>query len=128
MTFEFAAATLVPAQGQVNWRDHLPVHLAAELFPLMSEAELRELGEDIKKTRLRNPVDLWRDADGKVYLLDGRNRLDAMEMVGISFGKRYDLFRKGSKLARTWPSKCRSLCFRAIGQHRPPPPDRRSEA
>src|SRR5215813_9299133 len=34
---------------QSTWRDHLPVHPAADLFPLMSEPELRELGEDIKK-------------------------------------------------------------------------------
>jgi hypothetical protein len=33
-------------------RDHLPVHPAADLFPLMSEPELRELGEDIKKNGL----------------------------------------------------------------------------
>jgi hypothetical protein len=32
-----------------NWRYDLSVHPAADLFPLMSEAELRELGEDIKK-------------------------------------------------------------------------------
>ena len=33
-----------------SWRDVLPVHAAADLFPLMSEDELRELGDDIKKT------------------------------------------------------------------------------
>jgi len=32
-----------------SWRDHLKVHPAAELFPRMTEAELRELGEDIKR-------------------------------------------------------------------------------
>jgi hypothetical protein len=31
-----------------SWRDFLPVHPAAELFPLMAGAELRELGENIK--------------------------------------------------------------------------------
>jgi hypothetical protein len=61
-----------------SWRDLLPVHPAAELFPMMSEEELRSLGEDIKKNGLREGVALL---DGK--LLDGRNRLEAMEAVGI---------------------------------------------
>jgi hypothetical protein len=42
-----------------SWRDVLPIHPAAELFPLMSEAELRELGEDIKQNRLKHPIVLW---------------------------------------------------------------------
>jgi hypothetical protein len=57
------------------------VHPAADLFPLMSEAELRELGEDIKANGLRASIVLYK---GK--LLDGRNRLDAMELVGVKFG------------------------------------------
>jgi hypothetical protein len=66
-----------------SWRDVLPIHPAAELFPLMSEAELRELGEDIKtKKRLTSSFALiYRN--GRHELLDGRNRLDAMELVGI---------------------------------------------
>ena len=36
-----------------SWRDHLKVHPAAALFPRMTEAELRELGEDIKRNGLR---------------------------------------------------------------------------
>jgi hypothetical protein len=61
-----------------SWRDVLPVHPAAELFPCMSETELRELGEDIKARGIQSPVILC-----KRKLLDGRNRLDAMELVGI---------------------------------------------
>src|SRR6266516_435129 len=60
---------------QRTWRDFLPIHPAANLFPTMSESELRELGEDIKKSGLLAPVILCRGE-----LLDGRNRLDAMEM------------------------------------------------
>jgi hypothetical protein len=64
-----------------SWRDVLPIHPAAELFPLMSQEELRELGEDIKaKGTIHHPIVLYQ---GK--LLDGRNRLDAMEMVGFDF-------------------------------------------
>ena len=38
----------------INWRDHLAVHPAAELFPLLSEtdpAALKELAEDIRAAR-----------------------------------------------------------------------------
>jgi N6-adenosine-specific RNA methylase IME4 len=75
----------------------LPVHPAAELFPLMSEAELRELGEDIKTNGLQVPITLLytgtspagtspeRKDCTKYALLDGRNRLDAMELVGAQF-------------------------------------------
>jgi hypothetical protein len=69
-----------------NWRDHVDVHPAADLFPLMSEAELRELGEDIKKNGLQNDIVLCvRDDgdDGRPCLLDGRNRLDALAMAGM---------------------------------------------
>jgi hypothetical protein len=65
------------AQGRESWRDHLPVHPAANLFPPMSKDELRELGEDIKANGLVSSIVLYK---GK--LLDGRNRLDAMELVG----------------------------------------------
>jgi N6-adenosine-specific RNA methylase IME4 len=81
-----------PAQGtshrQQTWCDVLPIHPAADLFPLMATDELRELGEDIKKNGLTSPIAIVtrKDAKGWHYqLLDGRNRLDAMELVGITF-------------------------------------------
>jgi hypothetical protein len=70
------------------WRDVLPVHPAAELFPLMSEAELRELGEDIKKNGLKTSIAIYctkgPDEKRQYWLLDGRNRLDAMKAVGLA--------------------------------------------
>jgi hypothetical protein len=67
-----------------TWRDVLPVHPAAELFPRMSESELRELGEDIRANKLQFPIATWFDPVAKVELLiDGRNRLDAMELIGL---------------------------------------------
>jgi hypothetical protein len=68
----------------VSWREHLTVHPAAELLPRMSQAELRELGEDIKLHGLRNPVTIFHADVDHAELLDGINRLDAMEMVGLA--------------------------------------------
>src|SRR5262245_47906488 len=90
------AAPRVRGRIMKSWRDVLKVHPAAELFPLMSEAELRELGEDIKKTGLKMPLTVWspdkklnpdfisaRTVPPTCELLDGRNRLDALELIGI---------------------------------------------
>jgi hypothetical protein len=74
-----------------SWRDVLQVHPAAELFPPMSEAELCELGEDIKQHGVTSRIALWSPGvyrkDAPVFLLDGRNRLDGMEAVGICLVK-----------------------------------------
>jgi hypothetical protein len=65
-----------------SWRDVLPIHPAAELFPLMSPAELGELGADSQANGLTSPIALWRaDPKGQAQLIDGRNRLDAIEIV-----------------------------------------------
>ena len=64
------------------WRDVLPVHPAAELFPLMGETELRELAADIEAHGLREPVDIYTDPKTFVQMaLDGRNRLDALALI-----------------------------------------------
>jgi hypothetical protein len=63
-----------------SWRSILPVHPAAEAFDLLSADELKKLGEDIKRNGLQAPVVL---DDRRRHLLDGRNRLDAMEKIGI---------------------------------------------
>jgi hypothetical protein len=66
-----------------GWRDVLAIHPAAEQFPLMAPDELKELGEDIAKNGLRQPVVFWIDSDtSKPMLLDGRTWLDAMEAAG----------------------------------------------
>ena len=64
-----------------SWRDVLPVHSAAELFPSMSPDEQRALGEDIVKNGLTSPVVLWSDGKSPERLLDGRNRLDGIEIA-----------------------------------------------
>ena len=79
-----------------DWRAHLKVHPAADLFPLMSESELKELAEDIKQNGLQQPiviaaiglVDDSREGmlpvqtgEYKHLLLDGRNRMDALALL-----------------------------------------------
>jgi hypothetical protein len=99
--FDAARKRLInfPRDGRPSWRDLIKVHPAADLFPMMPEAELRELGEDIKKSGLTSPIVLYLDpslpinkhSDPKQYmLLDGRNRLDAMTLVGIEFELTFD--------------------------------------
>jgi hypothetical protein len=69
-----------------SWRDIYPVHPAAAAFPMMSDEELEELGRDIREHGLKQPIVLWSEVLGSSetkYQLDGRNRLDAMEMVGM---------------------------------------------
>jgi hypothetical protein len=67
-----------------SWRDVLPVHPAAEVLPPMSRDEQIALGEDIKANGLTSRIAIISTTDG-CRLLDGRNRLDAMERAGIKF-------------------------------------------
>jgi hypothetical protein len=66
----------------MSWRNSLPVHPAGDLFPMLPEPDLVTLGEDIKGNGLSSPIAI-RIEKGKPVLLDGRNRLDAMEIVGL---------------------------------------------
>jgi ribosomal protein L29 len=85
-----------------SWRAVLPIHSAAEMFPLMSHDELRELGEDIKNNGLKSRIVLWcssKEGEPPISLLDGRNRLDALEAVGISLVKNGKIDRSALKWA-----------------------------
>ncbi|HYQ09098.1 MAG TPA: hypothetical protein VER26_19345, partial [Xanthobacteraceae bacterium] len=74
-------ATDSAAPQAQSWRDTLPVHPAAALFPRMSSDELRELGKDIRKNGLRSSIALWQpDKGASALLLDGISRLDAVEV------------------------------------------------
>jgi hypothetical protein len=82
-----------PKETRQGWRDLIQVHPAAELFPMMSEDELRELGNDIEKNGLQHAVVFWtptrredlpyrgknKGRPKQKYLLDGRNRLEAIQ-------------------------------------------------
>ena len=65
-----------------SWRDVLPVHPAADLFPLMDKDELRELADDIDRHGLSEQIDIYDDPAIGTCVLDGRNRLDALELIG----------------------------------------------
>jgi hypothetical protein len=65
-----------------SWRDILPVHPAAETYPLLEHDDLMELGRDIQANGLRVPIVLFQ-TKSRWFLLDGRNRLDSMEAVGL---------------------------------------------
>jgi hypothetical protein len=75
--------TTATAPAPFNWRAHLRIHPAADLFPLMSESELKEHAEDIKANGLCAPLGFW-SKDGN-SLLDGRNRLDALALLGLLY-------------------------------------------
>jgi hypothetical protein len=67
-----------------SWRDVVSIHPAADLFPMMTADELKALGEDIRKNGQGVPIILWEAEKGApLLLLDGRNRLDAMEAAGL---------------------------------------------
>jgi hypothetical protein len=70
-----------------SWRDALPIHPYANAFPMMSESELKEMGKKIKKYGLQLTVAIWDsgvNTEPRYWFLDGRNRLDAMEMAGLA--------------------------------------------
>lgn len=74
------------SEAKKSWRDVYGIHPAADLFPLLAEDELRAMGEDIKKNGLQEQVVFWSEKANDlktIMLLDGRNRLDAMELVGM---------------------------------------------
>ena len=68
-----------------SWRDVYKVHPAADLFPMLPNDELRALVVDINENGLRDPIILWspRGEWEEEYLLDGRNRLAAMEWLDV---------------------------------------------
>jgi hypothetical protein len=70
-----------------SWREVLPIHPAALLLPRLPDAELTELGVDIATNGLHTPVIILFGEDESEQLLDGVNRLDAMEGAGIALVK-----------------------------------------
>jgi hypothetical protein len=87
--------------SQLNWRDDLLTHPAAELFPRPSEAELKELAEDIKLNGQCVPIAVCKSADGKTLaVVDGVSRLDAMALTGLLNVNSEDELCIGKELVR----------------------------
>jgi hypothetical protein len=70
-----------------NWRALLSVHPAAEFFPLMKNmdpAGFKGHVEDIRVHGLVERIVGWASNEG-VFVLDGRNRLDALAQLGLLY-------------------------------------------
>src|SRR6516165_6612043 len=98
-----------------RWRDVYAVHAAANFFPMLPQDELKELGKDILMTGLREPIALWsEEPGGDPMVLDGRNRLDAMELAGMDtvelIGNAYRL-----KVAVSYLSRGKNFRFPSTG-------------
>lgn len=71
-------STTSAVQGAVEDFSEYPVHEVASIFPMMSDADLTKLADDIKENGLREPI--WVH-EGKI--IDGRNRYRACRLAGI---------------------------------------------
>jgi len=60
----------------------LPVHPAADVFPMLDNDELADLAADIKANGLQHPVVVGQ-VDGVEMLIDGRNRLAACKLAKV---------------------------------------------
>jgi hypothetical protein len=80
----------------MSWREQYKVHPAADAFPMMDE-QLVGLADDIKAHGLRKRIVFLQDGVDLV-LLDGRNRLEAMERAGIEVEARHCTFIGVDKL------------------------------
>jgi hypothetical protein len=72
-----------------SWRDVLKIHPAADVWPLLKSDKLAELADSIDANGMRLPIVIWYpgkkrivcESESGVLLLDGRNRLDAVELL-----------------------------------------------
>jgi hypothetical protein len=107
----------------MGWRDKYKVHPAADVFPMMSDEELKALGENIKSNGLKVPTLFWRAPNSECgyQLIDGRNRLEAMERAGIEIPvDRFGLPDKyrGSMSAKTSSAKDPASLVIGLNIHR----------
>lgn len=102
------------------WRDKIEVHEAAERFPMMSDSELDELASDIKENGMRSSIVLWtperaedvrpRKGPDKLYLLDGRNRLEALERSYSDDPDELDEAIAAALDPNSWPTPAKIIC------------------
>lgn len=60
----------------------LPVHPAADVFPMLDDDELAELANDIAENGLQTPLVVG-ELNGEMVLVDGRNRRAACRLVNV---------------------------------------------
>lgn len=72
---------LIEELNDVVYGEPYTVHPAAELFPLVEGQEFDRLVESIREHGIQNPVVFGFDLQEKPVLLDGRNRLRAVERL-----------------------------------------------
>ena len=72
-------------------------HPLCLMFPLLPQDELQKLGEDLKTNGFRFPIVRWHG-----MVVDGRNRLEACKLVGISptFRDRDDVLKTEEDVAK----------------------------
>jgi ParB-like chromosome segregation protein Spo0J len=82
----------------------IPVHPVADKFLMLDEEELEELAADIKANGLQHPL-VIAEVEGKLLLVDGRNRREACLRVGK---ERYGALptRVGAARFNSKSSKC----------------------
>lgn len=91
----FCFAALPDGEDHAEWcgiGKELPVHPVCAIFPMMSDAELQALADDIRENGLLEP--------GVVFfgeLIDGRNRREACRIAGTDFEVR-DFEGEGSEV------------------------------
>lgn len=82
------------SQKSPQWRERYTVHPAADVFPMVSDEEIDKIGSDIAAHGLQQQLVMWRG-----FLVDGRNRLEAMERRGIKLEKQKGVMRFHRHLA-----------------------------
>jgi hypothetical protein len=90
--------------------DKLLHHPAADLFPMMAEAELAALADDVREHGLKVPILL--DAEGRV--VDGRNRFAACERAGVE--PSFENMNGGDPLAEVLSRNVRRRKMLTVGQ------------
>jgi hypothetical protein len=88
MTIATVAQPDSPTPAEKSWRDVYRVHPCADVFPMMNDTEIDALAADINAHGLQQCVVLWQDPKAPTkkpayFVLDGRNRLDALARLGI---------------------------------------------
>ena len=71
-----------------KWRERFKVHPSADVFPPIPDDELDKMADDIKANGLKHPV-VARPKGGWHEVLDGRNRMEALERAGIDLEPHY---------------------------------------